>query len=116
MAMVSDRHLVLRGELSEPFGLTHLAFGRDGVGANSPRDGKKVVDDVIAEGADVIDLENLDQDAGVLVLLAEVFDLVHRQRQTPFAQLLRGSGCRSLLLRSQRSPATSTAAGTSGRV
>jgi hypothetical protein len=112
MAMVSDRHLVLRCELPEPFGLTHLAFGGDGVGANSPRYGKEVIDDVIVECASVIDLENLDRNAGVLILVAEVSDLVHRQRQTPFAQFL----CRSLLLRSERSPATSTAADTSGRV
>ncbi len=52
------------------------------------RELKLVVHFVVRHGQDAVDLDDLDEHAGVFELPAECPDLVHRYRQAPLAQLV----------------------------
>ena len=112
VTVIADQHLVLLGECAQPFCFAHLAFGRNRACPQVFRRDKCVVDDVVAEQANVVDLDDLNQDARLLVLLAEVFDLVLVEGETPIRKFLRRFSLRRLLLGSQRRTSTAASATT----
>jgi hypothetical protein len=57
-----------------------------------------VVDDLVGHAQDVVDLDDLDEDAGILELLAQRLCLVHRDGQPPLADLVGSGLARRVLL------------------
>ena len=98
MAVIADHHLVLVGEPAEPLGFGDGNLGRDRPGPERLRELELVVDDLVGHGEDAVDFDDLDEDAGVLELLAHGLDLVHGDREPPLAQLLGGGLLGGLLL------------------
>src|SRR6185312_912060 len=111
VAVIADPHLVLFGEFAQALDLALFAFRRDGVGAEILRGDEEVVEYVVLKRVDVVDFDDLDQDPGVFVLLAEAFDLVLREPEPPFGQICSSLVLSSLLLGSKgRASASATGA------
>jgi len=106
VAVVANHHLVFFAERAQPPGVTQRDFAGDGMRTGCSGQPEHVVDFLVGEGVDGVHFDDVDFDPGVLVLLAECFDLVHGCRQAPLPQLIgRGLPGRYLLGRQRGAPA-----------
>ena len=86
MAVVADHQLVLVSELAEAARTLVRNLGGDGARAEIPGELELVVDDGVGHVEDVVHLDDLDQDAGILEALPERTNRGHRRRQPPLLQ------------------------------
>src|ERR1022692_3926765 len=102
VAMIAHHHLMLGGKLTEALGLADGDFAGDGIGAQRLGHLETVFHHVVGESVDAIVFDDLDQHAGVFVLLAERLERVHRLGEPPFLDGLGDGGLFGLLFRRQR--------------
>src|SRR5262245_42883115 len=112
MTVIADHHLMLVGKRCGPLRPTDLSTGGDSLDAERLRECEGVLNFVVTHTLTpkAIEAEKLQSDAGVVKLLADGFELVHRNRQTPLAKLLCSSAPGRLLLCARLPAAALTAA------
>ena len=92
------------GELTEALGLADGDLAGDAVGAQRLGHLKTIVHHIVAVGVDAIVLDNLDENAGVFVFLAESLERIHRLGKAPLLDGVGGGALFGLLFRRRGLP------------
>ena len=91
VAVITDLHLVLVGELYRDASSARCVISLDS--ARAPKrlgHLERIVEFLIGEPEDAVPLDDVDQHAGVVVLLPELFDFVERNARAPLARFFGG--------------------------
>src|SRR6185503_17326476 len=108
MTVHADNHPVLVGMRRHPFGRSQRGRRGNESGAERLCHQKAPVDLLVSETVIKADIVSLDFDARIAEFFADAFEMVHWNRQPPFAQLLARSLARSLVLSARSLPTASS--------